>query len=279
MRLSTAPVNEPFSWPNRMLSTRFSGMAPQLTVMKGRALRSLSPWMARAISSLPTPLSPSMSTGMLEAAARCPSEMTRCMAWPRMMRSPKVSVPSAFFLMRAISPCSASILSALLIDTSRRSGEVGLTTKSAAPARMAVMAASIEPCAVCMMIGGVPGFGRSAPQDLHAVHAGHDVVEQDQGDGAAIGALEDLQGLLAALGGPGLEAETLDRFFEDATLGWIVVDDQDELGHVAGTTQLNWLLTPPRDRPKIEQSATHDLRGSSEECRIWVNASFRFGLR
>ena len=55
MRLSTAPVNEPFSWPNRMLSTRFSGMAPQLTVMNGLALRSLSPWMARAISSLPTP--------------------------------------------------------------------------------------------------------------------------------------------------------------------------------------------------------------------------------
>ena len=35
MRLSTAPVNEPFSWPNRMLSTRFSGMAPQLTVTNG----------------------------------------------------------------------------------------------------------------------------------------------------------------------------------------------------------------------------------------------------
>ena len=38
MRLSTAPVNEPFSWPNRMLSTRFSGMAPQLTVMNGLRL-------------------------------------------------------------------------------------------------------------------------------------------------------------------------------------------------------------------------------------------------
>ena len=38
MRLSTAPVNEPLSWPNRMLSTRFSGMAPQLTVMKGSVL-------------------------------------------------------------------------------------------------------------------------------------------------------------------------------------------------------------------------------------------------
>ena len=74
------------------------------------------------------------------------------------MRSEKVSVPSAFFLMRAISPCSASILSALLMETSSRSGEAGLTTKSAAPARMALMAASMEPCAVCTMTGGLPGL-------------------------------------------------------------------------------------------------------------------------
>ena len=76
---------------------------------------------------------------------------------------------------------------------------------------------------------------REAFQHLHAVDAGHDVVEQDERDGATIRALEDLQGLLAALGGPGLVAETLDCFFEDATLGRIVVDDQDEFGHVAGT--------------------------------------------
>ena len=156
-----------------------------------------------------------------------------------MMRSAKVSVPSAFFLMRVISPCSASILRALLIETSSRSGEVGLTTKSTAPARIALMAASIEPCAVCTMTGGHAGLGGDALQHLDAVDAGHHEVEQDEGDGAAIRALEDLQGLLAALGGLGLEAETLDGFFEDAALGGIVVDDQDELGHVAGySTQL-----------------------------------------
>ena len=37
MRRSTAPVNEPFSWPNSVDSTRFSGIAPQLTVMNGLA--------------------------------------------------------------------------------------------------------------------------------------------------------------------------------------------------------------------------------------------------
>src|SRR5579863_4979714 len=37
--LSLAPVNEPFSWPNRMDSTRLSGIAPQLTVTKGLPAR------------------------------------------------------------------------------------------------------------------------------------------------------------------------------------------------------------------------------------------------
>ena len=210
-------------------------MAPQLTTMNGADLRSLSPWMARAISSLPTPLSPSIRTGMLEAAARRPSAMTRCMASPRSTRSAKVSVPSAFFLMREISPCSASIFSALLMETSRRSAEVGLTTKSTAPARMALMAVSIEPCAVCTMTGGLAGLRRDAPQHLHAVHARHDEVEQHEGDGALLGGFEDLQSLLAALGGLGVVAEALDGLFEDAALGGIVIDDQDELGHWTGT--------------------------------------------
>ena len=36
MCLTVAPVKAPFSWPNRIDSTRFSGMAPQLTATKGR---------------------------------------------------------------------------------------------------------------------------------------------------------------------------------------------------------------------------------------------------
>jgi hypothetical protein len=78
--------------------------------------------------------------GMLEEAARRPSDNTRCIVSPRAIRSEKVRVPSTFFLMRVISPASAWIFKALLIETSRRSGLAGLTTKSAAPARMALMA-------------------------------------------------------------------------------------------------------------------------------------------
>ena len=66
---SVAPVKAPFSWPNRIDSTRLSGMAPQLTATNGLARRSPEPWMARAISSLPTPDWPSISTGMAEPAA------------------------------------------------------------------------------------------------------------------------------------------------------------------------------------------------------------------
>ena len=101
MRLSTAPVNEPFSWPNRMLSTRFSGMAPQLTVTNGFA-RALALALDGARDQLLAD-----AAFRLRSARGCwrrrrglPSAMTRCMASPRMMRSAKVSVPSAFFLMR-----------------------------------------------------------------------------------------------------------------------------------------------------------------------------------
>ncbi len=50
--------------PKRMLSTRLWGIAPQLTVTKGFAARSLAAWMARATISLPTPDSPSSTIGM-----------------------------------------------------------------------------------------------------------------------------------------------------------------------------------------------------------------------
>ncbi len=39
MRLATAPVKAPFSWPNNSLSSRFSGIAAQLTEMNGLSAR------------------------------------------------------------------------------------------------------------------------------------------------------------------------------------------------------------------------------------------------
>ena len=233
MRFSEAPVKEPFSWPNRMLSTRFSGMAPQLTVTKGPDLRPLSPWMARAISSLPTPDSPSISTGMVELAARLPSSSTLVMASLPAIRSAKPSSPLADALMRAISSASASILSAFLMETSSRSGLTGLTTKSTAPARMAVMAASMLPWRSARWPAACFGSERMADSTANAVGAGHDEVEQDKADVARGVGLERGERLVAALGGRDVIAEPLDGLFENTTLGRVVVDDQDALGHDA----------------------------------------------
>ena len=43
----TAPVKAPFTWPKSSLSSRVSGMAPQLTATKGLSRRGLVEWMAR----------------------------------------------------------------------------------------------------------------------------------------------------------------------------------------------------------------------------------------
>ena len=59
----------------------------------------------------------------------------------------------------------------------------------------------------------------------HAVEAAHHKIEKYERDIAALGPFEDLQGLLARAGGLSTEAQALDRFFENAALGGIVVDD------------------------------------------------------
>ena len=62
MRRAMAPVKAPFSWPNSSLSTSPAGRAAQLTLISGLAVRRLWEWIARAISSLPVPVSPLIST-------------------------------------------------------------------------------------------------------------------------------------------------------------------------------------------------------------------------
>ncbi|EKD38793.1 MAG: hypothetical protein ACD_75C00605G0001 [uncultured bacterium] len=62
LRMTTAPVKAPFSWPKSSLSSKFSERAAQLTAMKGCVSRGLFMWMALATSSLPVPLSPVIKT-------------------------------------------------------------------------------------------------------------------------------------------------------------------------------------------------------------------------
>jgi hypothetical protein len=85
-----------------------SGIAPQLTVTKGLPRRSPEPWIARASTSLPTPDSPSISTGMFDLAARSASRITRPMSGLFEVRSLKESEPVARRRMRRISSWSWS---------------------------------------------------------------------------------------------------------------------------------------------------------------------------
>ena len=150
---SVAPVNAPFSCPNSVDSTRFSGIAPQFTATNGFARRSPEPWMARAINSLPTPDSPSISTGMSDVVAFSAVRRTCCMRALRVTISLKVSVPVRLRFRRWNSVSSALAESALRNETCSRSAPTGFTTKSTAPARIADTTVSMPPCAVCTITG------------------------------------------------------------------------------------------------------------------------------
>ena len=107
LRVSTAPVNAPFSCPNNCESINSWGIAPQLTRMNGPAARGERLWIARATNSLPEPVSPKMSTGTSERATSSTRSMT---AWrpdstptivspsllrPRRLRSDRLSASAA----------------------------------------------------------------------------------------------------------------------------------------------------------------------------------------
>ncbi len=82
---------------------------------------------------------------MLEPAAFSAMRMTAAMLALRVMMSAKPSVPARLFFIRANSPSSALVLSALRMLTCSRSAPAGLTTKSTAPARMAETTLSMPP--------------------------------------------------------------------------------------------------------------------------------------
>ena len=89
IRLASAPVKEPFSWPNNSLSTRLAGIAPQLTRTSGLALRGLRSCTARAMSSFPVPVSPKSKT-VESVGATCSTFLsTVFIAWLSPMISPK----------------------------------------------------------------------------------------------------------------------------------------------------------------------------------------------
>ena len=65
---ATALVNAPLTWPKSWDSSRSTGMEPEFTGTKGLSARGEARWMALAMSSLPVPLSPLISTVEREGA-------------------------------------------------------------------------------------------------------------------------------------------------------------------------------------------------------------------
>ena len=136
-----------------MDSTRLAGRAPQFTATNGLPARSDAPWMARAMTSLPTPLSPRISTGMVDFAARWPSVLTRRMGAESPTRSSNDVLPLWRRFNRSTSAVRSPSCSALRIEIRIRSGLAGLTKKSWAPACMAFTTVSIPPVAVSTTTG------------------------------------------------------------------------------------------------------------------------------
>ncbi len=95
VRRSDAPVNAPFSWPKISLSSSVSGIAAQLIATNGNVARGLSSWIVCAMSSLPVPDSPEISTDA-DVGADC--SITRY----------TVRMPALFPMIRPKLPCSRS---------------------------------------------------------------------------------------------------------------------------------------------------------------------------
>ena len=79
-RSESAPVKDPFSWPNSSDSSSSPGMAEVFSAMKALLARGEWPCSARAASSLPVPDSPVTSTFTLERDRRPMARNICCMA-------------------------------------------------------------------------------------------------------------------------------------------------------------------------------------------------------
>ena len=151
-RSFTAPVKAPFLCPNISLSNSDCEIPPKFTFTNGFPRRGLLRCIASAISSLPVPLSPVMSTEALVWAMRFATSSTlsspslRPMMWLR-SNSPS----SAFVVLSEVFPAvSSSAVSMRCISATLFHG---LVTKSNAPACIPFTASWMLPHAVIRMTG------------------------------------------------------------------------------------------------------------------------------
>ena len=109
MRVSTAPVNAPRMCPKSSASSSPSGIAAQFSATSFRRDRGLSRCSAPATSSLPLPVGPSISTGVLRGATRRILRLTSSIAGcpPTNSGSPLARITEARAATPLESRCSA----------------------------------------------------------------------------------------------------------------------------------------------------------------------------
>ena len=144
-----APVNDPLVWPNSSDSMRSFGSAAQLILIHGPSRRALRSCSALAISSLPVPLSPMISTLASVSATEAMVSITRWMPGA----DPRISLSAVCSTSRrrssVFSTTSLRCSSAFFTSPSTSSGSNGFSTMWKAPAPLvASMALRTEPYAV-----------------------------------------------------------------------------------------------------------------------------------
>ena len=233
---SVAPVNEPFSWPNRIDSTRFSGIAPQLTATNGLARRSLEPWMARAINSLPTPDSPEISTGMADAAAFSAMRMHgmhRRALGDDVGKAERAGAalldPRQFAFERAgIERVAHADMQPFGAD--RLDHEID---RAGAHRRHDIVDAAMRGLHDHRHVDrGLAHFRQHA----HAVEIGHDQIEDHAIDPRAVGSGEQRQRGVAGVARQRLVFELVQHPFEEPALHRIVIDNEDGHAFPGGRT-------------------------------------------
>ena len=216
-------------------------MAPQLTATNGLARRSPEPWMARAISSLPTPERPSISTGMAE----------RCRLFGLADHRLHAGATGDDVLERERAGMAA--LDALNFALERLGGE-RVAQRHREPLGAHRLDDEIDGARahggdhiVDAAVGGLHdhrhGEARlaDARQHAEAVEIGHHEVEHDRVDARAVGAGEQRRRGVAAVDDHRLVACARDHALQQPPLHRIVVDDENPLGHDATpTTVPNW---------------------------------------
>ena len=151
MRLATASVKAPFSWPKSSLSRRLPLSAAHSTATKGPFARGERAWSACATSSLPVPLGPSISTVACVGAAWRMRWNTFCIASEVPVMSLRPCLTSSSLRSDTTSSSNARVFSAFATRRSSWSRSTGFVRKSSAPSFIASTARSTEPNAVRRM--------------------------------------------------------------------------------------------------------------------------------